>query len=70
MLNISETISEADILEAKTALRATLQQQDPTLDLSAGGPVDGLLVDGNAAIVARNDADRSANQHFRVGGIT
>lgn len=54
---ISADISTAQKDAARTAIRALLQEQDPTLDISIGGPVDSLLVEGDVLVVARNDAN-------------
>ncbi len=54
---ISADISTAQKDAARVAIRALLQEQDPTLDISIGGPVDSLLVDGDVLVVARNDAN-------------
>lgn len=54
---IDENLTQADLDAATEANRAILQERFPTFDLSVGGPIDSLLVDGNAVISARNDAD-------------
>lgn len=56
-MSISNELSQSDIDDAVEANRAVLQEQFPDLDLSVGGPVDSLLVDGNAVITAQNNAD-------------
>lgn len=53
--NISTGVTVEEQDAARTTLRALLQEQNPTLDISVGGPVDSLLVEGNVAVVARND---------------
>jgi len=55
--SIDENLTQSDIDDAKEAIRTLLQEQDPTLDLSNGGPVDSLLVDGTSLVAAQNDAD-------------
>jgi hypothetical protein len=57
MTNISENITQTDIDAATEANRAVLQERFPDLDISVGGPVDSLLVDGNVVITAQNDAN-------------
>jgi hypothetical protein len=57
------TVEEQD--SARTILRALLQEQDPTLDISVGGPVDSLLVEGNVIVVARNDQEVSQAYLFQ-----
>lgn len=56
-MTLSADITQADIDAARTYNRAVLQEQFPELDLSVGGPVDSLLVDGQAVTTARNTAD-------------
>ncbi len=55
--SISASLTQADLDAARTANRAILQERFPTYDLSVGGSVDGLLVDGLSTITARNDKD-------------
>lgn len=55
--SINESITQADLDTAKDANRAILQERFPSYDLSIGGAVDSLLVDGTSVITARNDAD-------------
>lgn len=57
MVKISEDITQEDIDQATTENRAVLQERFPDLDISVGGVIDSLLVDGNVAITAQNDAD-------------
>lgn len=54
---IDQNLTQSDLDAAKESNRAILQERFPDFDLSIGGPVDSLLVDGNAVITARNDAD-------------
>lgn len=54
---LSEDVEQTDIDDAVTANRAILQERFPDLDISVGGPIDGLLVDGLSIVTARNDAD-------------
>lgn len=57
MTTISNNVSQEDKDQARTQNRAVLQEAIPTIDISVGGPVDSLLVEGNVAISAQNDAD-------------
>ncbi len=50
-------IPQTDIDSAKTITRALLQEKDPTLDISVGGVVDSLLVDGTALPAANAQAN-------------
>lgn len=52
MISLSTTVTQADLTAAEAVIRTTLQEQDSTLDLSAGGAVDGLLSHGNAIAAA------------------
>jgi hypothetical protein len=61
---ISEDITQEDIDQATTQNRAILQERFPELDISVGGAVDSLLVDGNVAITAQNDANVDQIQLF------
>ena len=54
---ISDGITTPQIDEAVAANRAILQERFPDLDISVGGPVDSVLVDGASVITARNTAD-------------
>ncbi len=56
-MTLSTDITQADIDAARTYNRAILLEQFPELDLSVGGVVDSLLVDGQAVTTARNTAD-------------
>ena len=55
--NIATDVTVEDQQLARTTIRALLQEQDPTLDISVGGSVDSLLVEGNVAVVGRNDVE-------------
>jgi len=55
--NIATDVTVEDKAVARTTIRALLQEQDPTLDISVGGPVDSLLVEGNVIVVGRNDVE-------------
>lgn len=55
--NISENITQDDIDNATTVNRAVLQERFPSYDLSVGGVVDSLIVNGNVAVTAQNNAD-------------
>jgi len=54
---INEGLTQEDLDAATTSNRAILQERFPDLDISIGGPVDSLLVDGAAVVTARNDSD-------------
>ncbi len=55
--DLTAGISQADIDAARTYNRAILLEQFPTYDLSIGGVVDSILVDGQSAVTARNTSD-------------
>lgn len=42
---------------ARTNIRALLQETQPSLDLSVGGPVDSIIVEGNVDISAQSSVD-------------
>ncbi len=67
MTPITSAVTPEQVQEATLALRALLQEQDPNLDLSIGGAVDSILVNGNAAIVARNDQE--VNRVYLAGQL-
>lgn len=51
-MTLTDQVTTEQLVEARTAIRAFLQEQDPSLDISVGGAVDSLLVDGNALAAA------------------
>src|SRR6056297_188071 len=55
-MTLSTDLTQADIDAAITLNRAILQERFPDLDLSVGGQIDSLLVDGNAVVTAQNDS--------------
>jgi len=57
MTEISANITQSDIDAARTVNRSVLQERFPDLDLSTGGVIDSLIVDGNISITAQNDAN-------------
>jgi len=57
---LSSVVTTELQVAARTALRAILQENDPTLDISVGGAVDSILVEGNVAIAAQNQVDIAA----------
>lgn len=57
MSDIDQDVTQADIDQATEQNRAILQERFPDLDISVGGPVDSVLVDGNAVITAQNNAN-------------
>lgn len=60
MTEINATVTTADRDAARTAIRAILQETQPTLDLSIGGVVDSVIVEGNVDITAQQDANVDA----------
>lgn len=55
--NISTGVTVEEKDAARTILRALLQEQNPSYDISVGGVIDSLLVEGNVTVVARNDEE-------------
>lgn len=57
MTDLTADISQADIDAASVYNRAILLERFPTYDLSVGGPIDSILVNGQSVVTARNTAD-------------
>jgi hypothetical protein len=57
MTDLSTSVTTAMKDEARTAIRAILKETDPTLDISTGGVVDSVIVEGNVVVAATNQAE-------------
>jgi uncharacterized phage protein gp47/JayE len=56
-MSLETNITQDQLATSRETLRAVLQENDPTLDLSTGGVVDSLLVDGNALAAANSSVE-------------
>jgi hypothetical protein len=57
MTDLSTSVTTTMKDEARTAIRAILKESDPTLDISTGGVVDSVIVEGNVVVTANNQAE-------------
>lgn len=57
MAEIDENITQEAIDEATTQNRAVLQERFPDYDISVGGLIDGIIVNGAVAVAAQNNAN-------------
>jgi len=56
-MTLANVVTASLQVTARSAIRAVLQEADPTLDISIGGAVDSVLVEGNVAVTAQNQVD-------------
>ncbi len=65
MTDIATTVTPALQDAARTAIRAVLIEANPALDISIGGAVDSIIVEGNVDVAANNQVNVNQSYLFQ-----